>query len=131
MIATPSTPPLRSAGDHFWYRVGHFPPILCRLLARHRRGLPLTDAEIAAKAGHALTAYQVHCLSQLRSWENVSVAHLRAFTRGCDIDFHDPVAMHRVKNYLRTTRRFEYLKRSPQWETVFKPLLRQLTIQNP
>lgn len=118
----------RSAAEVFWYRVDQFSPLLCRLLARHKRGLPLTDEEIAAFGGNTLTPYDVRCIAELESWDDVRLRDMRAFLRGCGLDFCDRESMHRVTEYLKMKKnRFQYLKKSPQWEAVFKPLLKRLT----
>ena len=114
----------------FWDRVEVFPPVLCRLLARDKpRGRPLAHSELADKTG--LSEMEVLTLSKQVTWKGVDVFTLRAFTEACGVDFTNPQSMKRVTVYLkghtidgvRRPVRFDYLRRSPEWETTFRPLM--------
>lgn len=115
----------------FWKRVERFPPILCRLLARKPYGRPLTDTEIAQKAG--LSTYQVCTLAQSADWRGVDIYTMRSFMQACGININDHNSIRRVENYLagklvngtRLAPAFSYLKRSPEWTTIFKPTLKR------
>lgn len=108
--------------EQFWKRVSRFPPILCRLLARHRYGPPLTNEEIAQRSG--LPLLYVAALSQETSWDVASLRAFRQFTRGCGVDLLDSKIMRRIEGYLsKRPVSFKYLRTSPQWTTTFKPLL--------
>lgn len=111
----------------FWDRCDKLIPPLCRIVARHPRGLPLLAQEIAVKGGNVLTPYQVTCISLLPDWESVPLGHIRAFLRGCGIDFCDRECMNRIMTYLKRRNRFRYLKNSPAWETEFKPIVAVLS----
>lgn len=113
-------------------RLDRYPPILCRLLAKDGPyGAPLTDRQIAQASG--LSLYDVHFLSEKPDWEGVDLQMLRAFTSACGVSFDDPVAMKRVTVYLRGKKRggrrvpptFRYLRKSPEWKTVFRPLAKK------
>lgn len=118
----------------FFRRADRFPPILCRILARKKkRGAPLTDDELAYRSG--LLLYDVHWLSQKTDWMGVDIYTLRSFTDACDLSFDDPAALKRAESYLNGKKRngrrippnFRYLRKSPQWGTVFKPLIQRWT----
>lgn len=106
-----------------------FPPIACRLLAKHHYGHPLTSEEISHASG--LTVGTVEYLSEQTSWDNVPVSWLQKFTAACRVDFFDSMAMERVKHYLagrmkdgvRQPPKFGYLRRDPRWKTYYRPLL--------
>lgn len=116
----------------FYNRVSRFPPILCRLLARHSNGPVLTDEEIAARSG--LEPHQVFIIGNSMTWRGIDVFTLKSFTEGCGVDFTSRLCMKRIENYLqgrtangrRRPPAFEYLKRSPDWETRFKPMIARL-----
>lgn len=122
---------MRLQSEQFLDRERVFYPLLCRLLARHKRGAALTDDEIASKGGNVLTSYEVASISQLLDWGQVPRSHQLAFLRGCNIDLYDRNSMHRLTAYMKMKRnRFKYLRKSPQFETVFKPLLKKLHDRN-
>lgn len=108
-----------------------FPPILVRLLARVRRGRPLSDLEISKASG--LPIHQVHVLSQSTDWRGVDIYTMRAFTAGCGLDFDSRSQMKRAIVYLRgkTVRgrriapNFKYLRRSPYWATFYQPMVKR------
>jgi hypothetical protein len=109
----------------FWQRVALLPPVACRLLARKRWGRVLDSDEIAKAAG--ITAWQVERLAEQTNWDEVPIAMFKRFTVACGVDFFDERAMARVRYHLRYQRRnrFEYLRRSADWETYYKPLLKR------
>src|SRR5581483_8848230 len=91
-------------------RIHSFPPILCRLLARHKNGAPMSAQEISMKAGtitgiygesYSIAPYRVDVLSGLTNWNNVCVSDIILFTRGCGVPFCDGDCK-RVDEYLRT-----------------------------
>jgi len=100
----------------FQARLDRFPPVVCRLLAKHPWGPPFTSQEIASRSG--LSEYKVVALSPLTSWDEVSVRDMRAFLKGCDMDFDNGEAMNRVRCYLKSKskRMFVHLRRSKQKE---------------
>jgi len=117
-----------------------FSPCACRLLARtdNARGnaqRPLTDREIADRSGLALD--EVRSLTWAKTWDNVPAPKMIAFSRGCGLDFDnradggDPPMRKHLRLLERLTGRWEtaghYLRRDPEWETKWKPLIEHLT----
>lgn len=102
------------------------PPILCRLLARHPNGSPLTTWEIASSSG--LLPIRVLVISEMMSWNAVPLDDHFAFTRGCQMSFDNARQMKRVRAYARAlgkgliARPFLYLERSPDYESYYLPL---------
>lgn len=80
-----------------------------------------------------LNEYEVGTLSAMTDWKGVDIYTLRTFTEACGVDLTDPRSMKRVTVYLRgkTVKgirmpvRFDYLRRSPEWTTLFQPLMRR------
>jgi hypothetical protein len=108
----------------FYSYAEKYPPILVRLLARHRNGPPYTTAEISKRAG--ISEYVVNSISQEVNWDMILFSHMRAFLAACDCDFTDFKAMDRKDAYMRVkfkAAKFEYLHDSPEWDYVLKPLV--------
>ena len=116
----------------------HYPPILVRLLARKRNGPALTTAEITQKMvvayyenhgeprfllTHVFGAYTVNSISSELKWDTIEFGVMRAFLTACDMDFTDSTAMNRKAAYMRLKHKFIYLRKSPEFETVLKPLI--------
>lgn len=106
----------------------HFPPSLCRLLARSEprshlgRGCaPRDNASISALSGLLLPT--VEALSQQHTWEHVSCEWERRFTLGCGVRFDSSRDMRRHVDYLRKNPDFEYLRRSELWLPYYGPLM--------
>lgn len=111
-----------TSSEQFWRRVRRFSPILCRLLARHRYGPPLSTEEIVRRSG--LSALIVAALSEAIDWTGVDLETFRRFTQACGVDPTNAQEMRRIESYLsKRPVRFKYLKKSPQWETLYKPLM--------
>lgn len=110
----------------FWDRLREFSPIVCRLLARHPHGAPLTTGHLASLT--RLSPYKILALSELTSWDPVSVEDMRSFVVACNLDFEDKRQMRRVEAYLRAlksgkiNKKFAYLDRSPDYESYYLPL---------
>lgn len=106
-----------------------YPPILVRLLARHKNGPPLTTTEISqrvASYGWPMSAYRIGLISMEVDWEFIPFGEMRAFLHACDMDFTDRVAMKRKQEYMKMeakTAKFTYLNKSPEWETILKQLV--------
>lgn len=105
----------------FWTRLDRYPPVLCRLLAREKRGRPLTTVEIADTSG--LPPAKVEAISASVSWDGVEVEDMRRFAQACGCDFDQQKDMRRVEDYLRKRPKFTYLKRSSQWKNYYYPLV--------
>lgn len=107
-------------------RLDRFPPVACRILARAVKPTggvrALTDAEIAAGSG--LSVSEVARLSRCTNWDSVTVREVFAFLKGCGVRLDDRDWMRKNVAYLQELRGApRYLKQSPDWETLFKPLL--------
>lgn len=113
---------------NFTERLQCFPPILCRLLARVD-GRPKTFDQIAHDSGampdiiNMLSPGEIASISRLTNWKGFSVHQALALQRGTVGTFDNTQAMRRLDNYLRHRPTFAYLRRSPEWETYYKPLL--------
>ena len=108
----------------FWKRVDDYPPVLCRLMAKHRPGPAMTTKEIADKSG--LSEYEVLALSEMTKWESVDLETFRRFTFACGVDFLDSTCMKYVRDYLRKRPvRFKYLKTTQEWDDYYVPLIKK------
>ena len=106
-----------------WRRFALFPPVLCRLLARHPRWRALRTEEIAERSG--LNHWDVARYSEFMGWDSMRLPDVVAFLRGCDTDFTDPVTWKRLRTYVSRNPSFPYLRRSPDWDDYYKPLIRR------
>jgi hypothetical protein len=113
----------------FWDKASKFPPILVRLLARHKpNGKPITNKELSAIT--KWSELRVAALSEQMDWAGVDIPTMRVFLRACRMDFEDAKAMKRVdaymrgylKNGTRVPPRFSHLQNHPLWAAEFKPL---------
>ena len=113
-------------GEKFWDRLRRYPPVLIRLLARHKRGRPLTSAEISERSG--LPLMTVETISSSTSWSGLDLYTARRFMLACGCDLSSQRDVRRIHVYLKRTprnprHRFPYLQRSPQWEGYYLPLM--------
>lgn len=117
----------------FWRKAERFPPIQCRLLARLGPGGPaMTNVQIARETG--LSVRQVMAISEQTDWRGIDLPTMQRFLEACGVDFEDARAMKRVNVYLRGKTKkglripppFDYLRASPDWPTIFKPLAERL-----
>lgn len=107
-----------------------FPPIAVRLLARHPRGAPLTDLEIATKGG--LTTHQVSTISWSTSWSGIDIFTMERFLKGSNFDFCNYRQVRRVAVYIREQHilqklnrsTYRYLRHSPDWKSVYEPMIK-------
>jgi hypothetical protein len=116
-------------GQVLWERFDRYCPLLLRLLARHRRGAPLTVVEISQRSG--LSPSSIEAISLCVDWRGIDLPTARAFMRGVGIDLTSREDFRRVRMYLRTSSRdpnkkFPYLRRTPEWKTLYLPLLERL-----
>lgn len=115
----------------FWDKALRYPPVLVRLLARHRRGQPLSELEISQRSG--LPVHQIHILSQCKGWESVDLLTMQAFLRGCGFDLEKRGDLKRANAYIaeqaklaaRRRANWRYLRVHPDWHTLFEPLMRR------
>jgi len=107
----------------FWYRrLEKIPPLLLRVLARKRRGRPFTDQELVERSG--LSVGQIRLLGEKLDWSSVTIDEMKKFFECCGIDLFSRTDWHRVTAYLRTKPKWTYLKKSQDWPTHRKRLLR-------
>lgn len=108
-----------------WQKLAEFPPVACRLLARERTATggvrALTSAIIAQRSG--MTVMEVNSLSWLTSWDSVPFVKIRPFMEACGIDLTNKEILRTHSSYIRRGAPFKYLKLSPDWEKVYKPLI--------
>jgi len=110
-----------------WALVDKFPPYLVRCLARRKVGTKqiqaVSDEDIAILSGIPLT--RVMEIYSSRTWGKVSVHEMRGFCSACDFDPEDSVDRNRLSAYKnqRGGPKFTYLKKSPWWSSVFRPLI--------
>lgn len=113
----------------FWRKLRRYPPILCRLLARHRYGRILSDEEISVRAG--LAVYEVAAIGAMTSWDDVPVGKIRSILIGMGIDLCNMTQMKRVESYLRAQARlaklnrpnWRYLRRDTEWQRRWAPAM--------
>lgn len=117
---------------NFTRNAAAFPPVLCRLLARHRYGRPLTNQEISERSG--LSPVVVVAISECVAWKSIPFGDMLLFLKGCGIDFTDRAKMKSIRAYMRIRRSadgarivrrptFSYLKKDDQWESYYLPLM--------
>jgi len=108
-----------------WDKLDNFPPIACRLLARvvtpTGGTVAKTAKEIAKDAG--MTEMEVSSISWHASWDKLTVDELKRFSLACGVDFTSRDIMRNHSSYLRKSPSFKYLKKSPEWNSVFKPMI--------
>ena len=100
-----------------------FPPILCRLLAKHRPGGPMSAEEISKRS--ELPIGLIESLSQCESWEGIDMPTYRKFTQGCGVDMLCQRDMKYVRDYLNKGPKFDYLKKSGSWDEYYKPMIKK------
>jgi hypothetical protein len=107
-------------------------PLVVRLLARQRNGPPLSTLEIATRSG--LTPHQVEALSWSTNWRGVDLDTMRRFLTGCGVNFCSRKDMKRVTEYIRVQVKlakmnrsnYRYLRRSPDWKSLYEPMFLRL-----
>lgn len=108
-----------------WTKLSEFPPIACRLLARTKtpRGgvRAMTVEEIAKAAG--ISVLEVNSLSWKASWDDVPYKSIRRFVEACGIDLTNRADLRKHAAYIRRGAPFKYLKRSSDWDGVYKPMI--------
>lgn len=102
-----------------------FPPIACRLLARHQlhhnHVIAMSDTDIQARS--ALPMGQVKLISWSLSWDEVPFGQMFRFLEGCAIDFEDRDSVKR-NTMMMNAGTFLYLRKSPLWEPQFCELVK-------
>jgi hypothetical protein len=113
----------------FPQKLERFPPIIVRLLARTRDkegGVrALTDAEVAAASDLPIST--VVAIAKLTSAGSLDIDTQQAFYRGCGADLDNRDWLRKNAAYMASIRGApRYLRKSPDWETTFEPLIRIL-----
>mgnify|MGYP003648562626 CR=1 FL=1 len=112
-----------------WGLLDEYPPYLVRCFAKKRlsgkRIRAISDEEIAIVS--QIPLIRVREIYDSASWNSVLVEELRAFCSACEFDPEDSSDRNRLTAYKNSKGgpKFTYLRRSPQWESVFKPLIRK------
>lgn len=78
-----------------------------------------------------MTETEVVVHSKATTWVGVDIPTYRAFCQACNLDLMNSVEAKRNESYLngklingqRQAPQFLYLKRDPDWETYYKPLM--------
>lgn len=115
-----------------WKLLHDHPPALCRLFARRRLAgktvVSLSLREIAIASGLKLD--RVTEISQQIDWKGVTVDEAEKFVAGCQFDPFNYQDRNRKQAYenacLRTKTKFQFLRKSPYWESELKPLILRL-----
>jgi hypothetical protein len=100
-----------------------FPPIACRLLARHQlhhnKVAAMSDSEIADRS--QLSMGQVKHISWSLSWDEIPFGQMIRFLRGCGIDFDDRDSVKR-NTMMMNGGTFLYMRKSPLWESQLRDM---------
>lgn len=116
-----------------WQVLEKYPPYYCRIIAKKPgsglRDLGLTDSDIAIHSGIPLSRVREIC--RMTDWLDCTVAEIHAFTLACNFDPANPEDRSRIAQieYVckkRGTKPFQYLKKSPRYESETLPLLQLL-----
>jgi hypothetical protein len=116
-----------------WSYFDGFPPPFVRLLAKYpgsgMRDMAVADAEIALRANMTIT--RVREISRTPSWDGITTGEMRRFFSACNFDPTKARDRQRVYQYqricqIRQSDPFQYLRRSPKWESEFLPLVKML-----
>jgi hypothetical protein len=120
---------------NFWGAFSEYPPVFIRLQARRRVGTSkhveaMSDEEVAITSGLPLVRIQE--IQQKLSWADIPFAEMHKFCLGCNFDPTNSGDRTRLQAYQYACQKnpqrppFLYLRKSPHWETVFRPLIRRL-----
>lgn len=106
-------------------KADRFPPIVCRLLARHNLGHNRVQAmdDTFIQFMSRLPMGQVKHISWSLSWDEIPFGQMLAFLEGCNIDFNDRASVKRNTRLMKGSR-FLYLRKSPLWKTQFQEMVR-------
>ena len=112
-----------------WDYLAAFPPPYCRMLAKEPGSgmvdMAVTDEELAIRAGIPVT--RIREISRMENWDGVPHGEMRRFFNACNFDPTNAAHRERVTRYQSICQKrksvpFQYLRRSPRWETEFLPL---------
>lgn len=98
-----------------------------------QRGKPKQAISIAidspaGRIGHVVTSdclcvAEIEAISTSTNWKGIRLLDAIAFMRGCGLLLDDTKAMRRLDDYLSRKPSLAYLRRSPDWESTYKPML--------
>jgi hypothetical protein len=87
----------------------------------------MTDSEISSVASQvaqrSICEAEVFTIARMARWGDIGIFTALAYIRACGMDFTDSRTMKRYDNYIRSIPNFEYLRRSPDWELKYRPML--------
>lgn len=124
---------MRESPLTLWRALEEYPPYYVRILAKRpgsgRGDMAITDTEVAITSGIPLT--RVREIASSLNWHEVTVGEILAFTLACNFDPANPRDRDRVHQYEYVCRKrgklpFQWLKKSPKYESETLPLLRLL-----
>lgn len=102
-------------------KINRYSPKLCRFLARKDKGQrPMTNDDIAKASG--LSRSTVAKLSQMDTWDNVTVATMEEFSRACGINLLAP-SRRRDKRLISEGRLSLIKNSSPSQRMMFQRIL--------
>lgn len=112
-----------------WSALEKFPPYYVRMLAKHKAATALSDAEIAISSGIPLN--RIREIKLMSNWLTLTVAEVLAFTTACNFDPTSGSDRRRIDDYEAKCKKrkkvpFQYLRKSPKWESEILPLLKML-----
>lgn len=112
-----------------WEAWQRFPPFYFRLFAKHDPTTPLSEAEIAISSGIAIN--RIREIVAMDDWTGVTHGEMRALTVACNFDPTNCRDRQRVAKYEKACQTripipFQFLRRSPKWETEFLPIVRRM-----
>ena len=113
-----------------WSMIDNYPPPLVRCLAR-RNGKGkhlkvLSDQEIAIEAD--IPVDRIKQIYNSPTWSPIPVGEMRRFCGACGFDPSSGQDRNRVNAYVNQKKgpQWTFLRRSPYWPTIFRPLLLKL-----
>ena len=68
---------------------------------------------------------QVRTISECITWDGIDLPIARKFLHGCGVDFCNRSHMKRVESYVRKKPTWKYLRTSPDWQTVYEPMMKK------
>lgn len=113
----------------FWAAMQAFPPYYIRMLAKTGRVSALSDSDIAIASGIDLNRVrEIKCMT---NWDAVTFGEILRFTTACNFDPTRASDRERARKYeyvcqKRNVIPFQYLRKSPKWESEILPVMRLL-----
>lgn len=113
----------------FWAALQAFPPFYVRMLAKTGHSQALSDAEIAIASG--IDINRVREIKFLTVWDTVTFGEILRYTTACNFDPTRQLDRARAHKYDQICQKrnvvpFQYLRKSPKWDSELLPVLRIL-----